>query len=909
MITARYWLLALAIGLISPVACARPPEARFAVSTTAGEAPLSLTFTNESSNAGRFEWDFGDGTTTITNDKKEVVTHEYTKAGAHTVTLTAVKVEEGEPEETSSITLSVSVEPAPLDKIVLNITEVTLSPTQGKLFSAQAFDRFGNSIPGLTFAFHSAAEAGQIDSQGRFTAGTKPGTYDGAVTVEVTQGTVTRRVTANVIIEPGPLDHVKLEPASTSLEVTKEKRFSTQAFDRFENPIPGLTYSFRADVVAGQVDSQGRFTAGTKAGTYDDAVTVEVTQGAVTRRATANVTIEPGPLDHVKLEPATAAVEVTKEQQFTATALDQFENSIPGLTFTFRSPKRAGQVDSQGRFTAGTKAGTYEDAVTVGVTQGSITRSTTLEVIVQPGPLAIVSVKPAKVTLDIDGSQAFSFVATDRFGNEVRTISASWRVETPGLGGIDPTGLFTAGIKAGAFPGVIRVDLVEGPNTASATADLVIRPDPLVRVRVTPAAAFVRIGATVQFSATGFDKYGNAIPDLQFTWEATGGLIVSVDRQTAEFSGGAPGSRYEVKTSAVFKEQQRSGSAVAGVPPAWIPAGNMSVPRRDHISILLLNGKVLILGGAGQGVQLPTALLYDPATRAFTPTGRSNCVQQSGLATLLADGRVLVVGGHRYMPNCAEVYDPGTGVFTRTGAPAKAHPYGSATLLSDGRVLVAGGSVPIRVGLPDPVTTAEIFDPKTGTFSSAGDWNTPRQHHTAVLLRDGNVLIVGGFQMNAQGNTQELRSAELYVPASGTFHELGNMMITGHMGMNWDGILLKDGRVLIAGGNTSSAEIFDPATLTFSATGNMVSVRYLTTATLLLDGRVLFVGGTVFGDSASTNSAEVYDPATGTFSSTASMMEARQQHTATLLPSGEVLVVGGYGITVTELTSAEAFLP
>lgn len=128
-----------------------------------------------------------------------------------------------------------------------------------------------------------------------------------------------------------------------------------------------------------------------------------------------------------------------------------------------------------------------------------------------------------------------------------------------------------------------------------------------------------------------------------------------------------------------------------------------------------------------------------------------------------------------------------------------------------------------------------------------------RGDHTATLLMNGEVLIVGGFA-STMGIQQ---SAELYDPATGTFRPTGSMTMPriGHTAT-----LLKDGRVLIAGGATPAiplpppvcppppslgaciqmltqatptAEIYDPSTDTFTPTGNMTTARAAQTATRL----------------------------------------------------------------------------
>ena len=122
-------------------------------------------------------------------------------------------------------------------------------------------------------------------------------------------------------------------------------------------------------------------------------------------------------------------------------------------------------------------------------------------------------------------------------------------------------------------------------------------------------------------------------------------------------------------------------------------------------------------------------------------------------------------------------------------------------------------------------------------------------------------------------------------------------MSTPHRGHT--ATLLQDGRVLVVGngGETSpssrAADLYDPATGRFSKTGSMKTGRWLHTATLLQDGRVLILGGRS-PQGLGLHSAEIYDPRSGTFSSAGSMREGRQQHTATLLPDGRVLIAGGF---------------
>ena len=452
-------------------ACGGPPKAAMLSSTSGGQAPVSASFTNSSENADEFQWDFGDGASATTRTIEESLSHEYTKSGTYNVTLRAIK--QGEPPLSSAVSLTITVDPSALNVVMLDTSRTTLTPGDVHSFSVESLDKFDNLIPGLSVKFKADERAGQVDSGGVFTAGTKAGIYPGAVTVEVTEGGVTKSASADVTVQPAPLDHVTIEPAEPTVEVTKKQKFAVAALDQFDNLIPKLNYAYRADEGAGLVGGDGGFTAGTKAGKYDGAVTVEVTQGDVTKSASADVTITPGPLDLVAIEPGTASLEVTGEKRFIATAFDGYGNSITGLSFEYRADEQAGQVGGEGSFTAGSKAGVYEDAVTLEVTQDSITKSVTADVTVTPGPLDHVNLEPLQMAVEVTGSQQFSASAFDRFDNPILALDYTFRADDE-AGGVDSEGVFTAGTGAGIYTAAVTVEGSQDSLTETATAQVMV---------------------------------------------------------------------------------------------------------------------------------------------------------------------------------------------------------------------------------------------------------------------------------------------------------------------------------------------------------------------------------------------------------------------------------------------------
>ncbi|HEV2222203.1 MAG TPA: kelch repeat-containing protein [Candidatus Acidoferrales bacterium] len=310
--------------------------------------------------------------------------------------------------------------------------------------------------------------------------------------------------------------------------------------------------------------------------------------------------------------------------------------------------------------------------------------------------------------------------------------------------------------------------------------------------------------------------------------------------------------------------------------------------------------------------------------QTFAYTGNLNTPRAGFTATLLDNGMVLIAGGADTFLNIfspvgpssgcptfsttilssAELYNPATGTFSATGSLNTARDGQTATLLNNGMVLIVGGSGSTRGN--SELSSAELYNPATGIFTVTGNLNTARSGHTATLLSNGMVLIAGGIG----SGPVTLASAELYNPATGIFTVTGNLS-TGRY--DHTATPLNNGTVLVAGGFNSvsnplsSAELYNTATGTFAATGSMRTARSIHTATLLNSGMVLMAGGS--GTAGQLSSAELYNPTTGTFTATGNLNTARYEHTASLLNNGMVLIAGGSNSASPPLTSAELYNP
>ena len=303
-----------------------------------------------------------------------------------------------------------------------------------------------------------------------------------------------------------------------------------------------------------------------------------------------------------------------------------------------------------------------------------------------------------------------------------------------------------------------------------------------------------------------------------------------------------------------------------------------------------MNGKTSwkrLTVAVGLGVALLGMSVYPAVSEVTAAGGMAQSELSSGPSKVTMRELNTVDSCDARIHASAELFHPGTSdvnaSWTSTGELNIGRYDHTATLLPDGKVLVAGGRGSETCF--KPTSSAELYDPVSGTWSPTGSLNTARAGHTATLLQNGLVLVAGGY---AADGYLYLNSAELYDPATGTWHPTASFKKIRSSDSS-DAPLLQNGKVLVVGVGDAEldAELYDPETEIWSSTSPPTGY-YLEKLALLPDGKVLS-----FGWDWDYAVAELYDPATQQWSSATGFNDPQVAPvTMTPLPNGKVLVMG-----------------
>jgi N-acetylneuraminic acid mutarotase len=303
----------------------------------------------------------------------------------------------------------------------------------------------------------------------------------------------------------------------------------------------------------------------------------------------------------------------------------------------------------------------------------------------------------------------------------------------------------------------------------------------------------------------------NAISELyspEFgTWNSTGALNIPRFTKSATLLKNGKVIVTGGQNQEVFMKECEIYDTSTGT---WSLTTSMNSARSYHTTTLLPNGKVLVTGGLGTGFQaLNSGEIYDPINKTWTVIPVMNEARNSHTATLMNNGKVLIVGGYNgsISTNTSEIYDPNTNSWSIGPTLSSSRQLHTATLLGNGKVLIVGGENNPSVGIIE-TNSSEIYDPISGQWSNATPMSNARSHHSATLLSNGKVLVAGGhygYSATDSNSGYVIGSSEIYDPIAGSWTE--NLPMTEHR-QDHSATLLQNGSLLVIGGIHPSTGLY-----------------------------------------------------------------------------------------------------
>lgn len=485
----------------------------------------------------------------------------------------------------------------PLLVLHLNPDNVSLHPAEAVLFSATG--DFANGASGDVGVSWSAL-GGIITDQGRYIAGSTPGSYQ--VTATASNGMA---ATSTVVISTTPpptpvLARIEIEPGNAAVSTGGTEQFTATGIlsDSSESPV---SVTWRA--TNGSITSGGLTTAPSVAGSY--LVIATVTGGSLAD--TARVTVTEGTLflTGITVSPDTRTLQSSETAQFSAVGrLSSGGTTAIAVTWT----ATGGTISSSGLYRAGNNAGNFR---VIGRSAEGF--ADTSSVTVTAPTVTALNLTPGSASLSTGQSQQFTTTATLSNGGTQNNPAVTYSATG---GTVSGSGLYTAG----STPGTYRV-VVSGSGKSDTSAVSIVASN-IIALNLTPLIISVEAGEVHQFSVTATLSTGGTLSDPAVTWVATGGTVNSSGLYVA---GDLPGI-YAV--TATCSCGLIAASVVTVLPAGPPPTG--SHPNEPDGYTVVTDQPLSSPTAAGWRVDIGSAPIVQDLTGSISPPGALRATYNAG---------------------------------------------------------------------------------------------------------------------------------------------------------------------------------------------------------------------------------------------------------------------------------------
>jgi uncharacterized protein YjdB len=481
----------------------------------------------------------------VTDDRGQVLTGQpvtFSTSNSQVATVSTSGLVTGIAAGTATITATsgvasgtavVSIAPDPVAAV--DVTPTSTSITVGSLLQLVATPKnaSGQPLAGRTVSWSSGSPSlASVSSSGMVT-GLAPGNVVIVATVEGKQGS------AVVSVRSVPVATVTVTPSTAAISVGQTVPLTATPRDASGNALSGRIVGWSSsDNAIATVSVNGVVTALAVG-------SATITASSEGQSGTATVTVGLVPVATVVVTTSQSTLTVGQTTTLVASPMDAAGQPLTGRTVTWTSGSpTVVSVSGAGVVTA-LAVGSAVITATVEGVPGSAT------VDVTQVPASSVTVTPSTRSLTVGQTFTFSATARDAGGNVIAGAPITWSSTDAAIATVSASGVVSA-VGAGS------TSIVATSGAASGTAAITVTYPPLHHILVTPANPRIRIGQTVQLSATGYDSNNNVIPGITFTWTSSNtgkatvsstGLVSGIDDGTADITASASGKSGKTKVT------------------------------------------------------------------------------------------------------------------------------------------------------------------------------------------------------------------------------------------------------------------------------------------------------------------------------------------------------------------------
>ncbi len=413
-------------------------------------------------------------------------------------------------------------------KIEVLPKEIEIEVGQSCTFTSKVYGKSGELMP---FVPAWGAKGGQIETDGKFTAGDKPGSYD---VVAWGPGGIKTSVSIKITL-PSELTRINIVTSEKSIYPGEQITFQAQGYDQREKVF--LT-EIRWKAQGGTITSQGVFTAGEEAGQF----LIEASDFSGQITASISIEIKPAPAQLTKIEIISSTKTLYPGQSILlqTRSFDQYGKIFPHSVFWLA---QGGQINKEGNYVAGEKIGTY--SVEARDSSGRIVGSISLQIVPIPKVLTRVVISSPQEEIYLGESIQLKVLGYDQ-ENQPMPISVKWQSN---IGQVDSQGVFSSPNRTGLA--VITANETTKNITGQTQVRIIPLPPEAKNLQIITKQRELSPGEKIQLQALILDQYKKTF-SAQVEWKTSKGKI----SPTGEFTAGEQPGTVSITASLVGSDIQ-----------------------------------------------------------------------------------------------------------------------------------------------------------------------------------------------------------------------------------------------------------------------------------------------------------------------------------------------------------------